>query len=128
MDRDFLQVKEETGKQRFKVKTLANLKVSMINLLYLLKDGPKTWTELYQSGVFFSPSHLYKTFNACKRAGLIVKDHREWFEYDVYLGRRRFSDWWVITTLGMKFLNYYDNEEQPWRIERFRGVKQVAIS
>lgn len=102
------------------MKTLANQTISIVNLLFLLKDGPKTWIELYDSGVFFAESHLYKTFNACKRAGFIVKDHREWYEYDSYLGRRRFCDWWVITSLGMDFLKCYDTEERPWNLWRYK--------
>jgi len=85
--------------------------VSVINCLFLLKDEPKTWIELRDSGAFFSWKHLYKTVQVCKRAGLVVKDHREWFEYDVNLGRRRFLDWWCITSLGINFLKFYNNDE-----------------
>ena len=101
---------------------MTNLTVSIVNLLFLLKDEPKTRTELYDSGVFFGWKHLYKTVATCKKLGFIVKSHREWFEYDSYLGRRRFCDWLAITGLGLNFLKFYDNEEHPWR------AKQVAVS
>ena len=106
------------------MKTLTNLTVSIVNLLYLLKEEPKTRTELYDSGVFFGWKHVYKTLLTCKRVGLIVKSHREWFEYDSYLGRRRFCDWFAITSFGMNFLECFDNEAHPWRIQqKFRVGK-----
>ena len=107
---------------------LANL-VPIVNLLYLLKVEPKTRTELHDSGAFFGWKHLYKTIVICKRVGLIVKSHREWSGYDVELRRKRFRDWFAITTVGLNFLKFYDNEEHPWRIQKFRaGEKQVAVS
>lgn len=105
-----------------------NLTVSIVNLLYLLKKEPKTRTELYDSNAFFGWKHLYKTIHVCKRTGLIVLDHREWFEYDVTLGRRRFSDWFAITSFGLNFLKCYDNEEHSWHIRKYRSEKQVAVS
>ena len=104
--------------------------VSIVNLLYLLKEEPKTRIELYESGAFSGWKHIYKTLLTCKRAGLIVKSHREWFEYDSYLGRRRFCDWFAITSLGLNFLKVYDRKERPWRIQEYknRSVKQVAGS
>lgn len=123
-------VLEGRNSERLVKKMLANL-VPIVNLLYLLKAEPKTRTELYDSGVFFGWRHLYKTIHVCKRVGLIVKSHREWFEYDVYLGRRRFYDWWVITTVGLIFLKFYDNEKHSWQIRKMdknRCVRQVAVS
>jgi len=105
--------------------------VSIVNLLYLLKDEPKTRTELYDSNAFFGWKNLYKTIMICKRTGLIVKSHREWSGYDVELRRKRFRDWFAITTVGLNFLKFFDNEKHSWQIRKAnknRGVKQVAVS
>jgi len=89
-----------------------------------------TCTELYQSGVFFGWKHLHKTIRTCKRVGLIVLDRLEIFDWDKSIGRRRTRQWWCITSFGLNFLKFFDNEEHPWRIQKFknRSVRQVVVS
>jgi len=87
--------------------------------------------QLYDSDAFFGWKHLYKTIMICKRTGLIVKSHREWSGYDVELRRKRFRDWFAITTVGLNFLKVFDNEKHSWQIRKLnksRSVRQVAVS
>ena len=87
-----------------------NLIVSIVNLLFLLKE-PKTQAEIYHSNVF-TWEELQKTIDFCKRARFIVKDYEET------------SGWLTITSLGMVFLKCYDNEKHPWHIRRYNVSKQ----
>lgn len=92
--------------------------VSIVNLLFLLKEEPKAWTELYDSGVFYGWHHLRRAIDVCRRAGLVVKDRVDVFDWDSSLGRRGTQEWWAITTLGLNFLRLYDNEEHRWQLRK----------
>lgn len=96
--------------------------IRTINLMFLLKSGPKTWKEMYKSGVFITQNQLHFTIKYCKEVGLIILDHLEYSKYDINIGRRRFCNWWVITSLGMNFLRFYDNKSHQWQLGRYRKV------
>jgi len=86
---------------------------SVVTLLYLLKSSPKSSKALINSGYFYSVKHFRKTLETCKRSGLITVETQEFFTaHDVKRYRKRV--WWRLTTLGLNFLHYFDNQYHKW--------------
>lgn len=90
---------------------------TILNLLLLLKKEPVGFQALYDSGCFYHVSHLDSAVSICLRAGLIgyeiAGSHRLSPEEVLRqsLHKRRWHNsvkYFFITSLGSRFLSYYD--------------------
>lgn len=104
--------------------------VNIVNLLYLLKREPQTFSQLFDSGYFYSESYLSRAITTCRKAGLINYESvgRVKNPVDVVLSHSLHGRRWnkvfylyYITYMGQALLSFYPNHQ----LRKVRGVNRL---
>ena len=89
--------------------------VRLVNLLFLLKSGPKHTQELIDSQSFCSIRDFKRALRTAQKSGLICVEEMEFLYFEPHSKQRRHQRrWWRLTSLGLDFLHCYDNEHRRW--------------
>ena len=89
---------------------------SILNLLILLREEPKGFQQLYDSGCFYGWNHLHSTVMVCLKAGLIGIEYKGRVKLNVNrvmsrtLHKRRWHkaiNYFYITSTGLNLLSIY---------------------
>lgn len=113
-----------------------SLIVSILNILTLLKEEPKGFQQLYDSGCFYGWRHLHETVRTCLNAGLIEREYigREELHVKEVMSHTLHKRLWhkafnlfYLTSMGVDFLSFY-GEYQVRKVKVLTSKEGTTIT